>query len=142
MSSEASQQLSRRDWFRLRVPKPSNDLLGDDEQREMQPVGDPENHAGLDLADLPPVHEAVLTSEQISALFSDLNNLASNVQLLVRGASKGDTYSAQHLQITRDRLLAGDINKIQVRYEWEGARWIDTLEVVPTGFRIVRIKHA
>lgn len=135
------QQLSRRDWFRLRVPKPNHDQLGSHQHVGMQPVTEPPNHDGLDLSQLPPVHEAILTADQVRSLFCDLEHQAQHVQLLVRGASTSDTELAEYLRHTCDQLLAGSIAKIQVRYEWQDARWIDTLELKPDGIRIVRIKH-
>jgi hypothetical protein len=141
MSNNRQQQLSRRDWFRLRLPKPEPDLLGADESGEMQPVADPPNHDGLDLSELPPVHEAILQPEQIRALFQDLERHATNVQLLARGASATDEELAEYLHRTCEGLIEGRIKKLQVRYVWQEARWIDTLELKPNGIRIVRIKH-
>jgi hypothetical protein len=140
MSSD-QQQLSRRDWFRLRVPKQNHDSLGSDQHGGLQPLAEPPNHDGLNLAELPPVHETILAPEQVRALFSDLRHHAHDVQLMVRGNAATDSELSERLRLTCDRLLNGDISKMQVRYHWQDARWIDTLERKPDGIRIVRIRR-
>ena len=134
-------QLTRRDWFRLRLSKPNHDRLGADQQSGMKPVAELPNHDGLDLSELPPVHEALLAADQVRGLFSDLEHCATNVQLLVRGASADSADLGTYLRLTCDQLLSGKITKLQVRYEWQDARWIDTLEHKAQGTRIVRIRH-
>ncbi len=141
MSSNSPEQLSRRDWFRLRIPKPNHERLGSEQNAGMQSVPEPPNHDGLDLSELPPVHEAILSLDQVHDLFSDLQQHASNVQLLARGSSTSDMQIGEYLKLACERLVAGSITKLQIRYEWQASQWIDTLEQNPSGFRIVRIKR-
>ena len=74
--------ISRRDWFRLRSLTRSQEALG--EGNSLQPISEPPNHDGLDLAELPPMHEAVLSADQVRDLFADLRDCARDVQLIAR----------------------------------------------------------
>lgn len=166
-----SHQLSRRDWFRLKLPRqpsmlddPKNELSLEREPDSplssatedgspaacdsgMKPIDLPPNHDGLDLSKLPPMREATISSEQVAALFSDIEQLATDVLLMqrTRGShqraetSKADTPSK--LGLAQNALLEGAISRLQVRYRWQNQLWIDTLKRESDGFHIVRIAH-
>ncbi len=148
-----SARLSRRDWFRLRVPNlnpPSADerraTVGE-QAVGLNPVAHPPNHDGMNLADLPPMREAMLSAEQVTEVFSDIEQLATDVMLMQRSSrsastsvSKADT--SRSLQVALTSLLLGAIPRVQLRYQWQGALWIDTLEGKPSGYRLVRITHS
>lgn len=59
-----SPKLSRREWFRLGQPH-QNVLLEDGaqttQQEVLKPVEHPPNHDGMNLAELPPMREALLS---------------------------------------------------------------------------------
>lgn len=139
-------ELSRRDWFRLRTPAARSAAdearLGSDETAGLESIEEPVNHGGIDLSELPPMHEALLDAKDVSALFADLEQHASAVQLIARSAAGGAPDHSSQLRPAREQLLSGGVRKLQIRYEWQNARWIDTLEVRPGGFRLVRIRHA
>ena len=139
--SKQQPEMSRRVWFRLRSPT-KQQRLGSDEAPNLQSIEEPVNHGGVDLSSLPPMHEAVLDATDVSALFSDLERQATNVQLMARNATGPSPDHSPQLRPACDRLLAGEVRKLQIRYEWQKARWIDTLEQQPGGFRLVRIRHA
>jgi hypothetical protein len=118
-------KMSRRDWFRL-VPRRSESetLEGDApseavraaasmgaSSRGLQSIPHPENHDGMDLAELPPMSEAFLSNEQVQQLFADIETLATDILLM------------------------------QIRYRWQSSHWIDTLERRDAGIRLVRITH-
>jgi len=134
--------MSRRDWFRLRKrPAPSEARLGAEETSGLQSIEEPVNHGGVDLASLPPMHEAVLDANDVTALFTDLERYATSVQLIARRTSGSGGDHSPQLRPALERLLAGDIRKLQVRYQWQNAHWIDTLEQQAGGYRLVRIRH-
>ena len=156
--------MSRRDWFRLRprhvVPQASSptdvteEPTGDSRQHSMgespnglQPVAHPENHDGMNLAELPPMREALLSEEQVRQLFSDIEACASDIILMQRSATSrratvSNTLTAEQFRIARETLLSGTVSRLQIRYHWQSANWIDTLERREDGVRLIRITHA
>ncbi|MDC0935821.1 hypothetical protein OAS39_06010 [Pirellulales bacterium] len=148
-----SNQMSRRDWFRLR-PRgtESTDAANrvehsmGEESHGLEPIEQPVNHDGLDLSELPPMREACLSKEQVCQLFSDIETLATDILLMQRSprsqrAAASRATTAQQLRTARDTLLSGVIPRVQVRYHWQDANWIDTLERRDEGVRLIRIAH-
>ncbi len=114
----------------------------------LQPVAAPVNHDGMDLSKLPPMREALLDSNEVQQLFADVAAYGSDILLMERQASAGrqpavsaDSTTSTRLQLARDGILSDRIQRIQIRYRWSDASWIDTLETRPDGFRLVRIAH-
>jgi hypothetical protein len=155
-----SNRMSRRDWFRLLPSRagsmsPTDNEVGAsqaaDEHSAARPPGlqaipHPENHDGMNLAALPPMCEAVLSEEQVRQLFADLEAVASDVHLMQRlaGAARATpsaASSAEQLHAAQQSLLTGAIARCQIRYQWQGIHWIDTLERRDAGVRLVRIAH-
>lgn len=144
-----SQKMSRRDWFRLRKPQ-TNQTLGatpPNPPETLKEIEHPPNHDGMDLSLLPPMREALLSTEQVEALFTDIAGLASDVQLMQR-ANKAQRATAQaantkeQLALAKTALVNGDVPRVQIRYRWEGSLWIDTLvNQESQGFKLVRITH-
>lgn len=145
-------KMSRRDWFRLKSPKSPvlNQWLGKQSETSkvsqgLQPVELPPNHDGMDLAELPPMREAFLSVEEIGSLFADIASLATDIQLMQRRQTKGIAnvgIDKEKLELARIAFLDGSVAKIQIRYRWQDALWIDTLERKEKGFRLLRIVHA
>ena len=149
-------QMTRRDWFRLRLPH-ANQMLDEPGLEStpsepqstltagLQPIPHPENHVGLDLSQLPPMREAELSRDQVVMLFDDIEKLATDVQLMQRpsGSTPATTAMPVNAQLATacGWLMEGKIPRVQIRYRWQDALWIDTLESKPTGFRLVRIQH-
>ncbi len=140
---------TRRDWFRLRLPR-ENRMLGESNNsantHAMQTIAHPPNHDGMDLSQLPPMREALLTGEQVANLFTDVGILATEVQLMQRsqGSAKATAAQAQtieQLELARNALMSGVIPRLQVRYRWLNALWIDTLTSSSEGFKLIRIQH-
>ena len=53
-------------------------------QETLRPVAFPENHGGVNLTELPPMCEGLLSEEQVRQLFSDIESLASEILLMQR----------------------------------------------------------
>ncbi|HQX48455.1 MAG TPA: hypothetical protein PLR25_01020 [Planctomycetaceae bacterium] len=155
-----STKMSRRAWFRLRPPEPETEpqptLEALPEKARTAAVGQtavglsevahPPNHDGMDLSQLPPMREALLSAEQVEELFSDIEQLGTDILLMQRSsraarANVAAANAAKNLQIAKTSLLSGAIARVQIRYRWQDTHWIDTLEVKPDGYRIVRIAH-
>ena len=143
-------KMTRRDWFRLRKlhppPTRSQETTVGDDTIGLASIEHPPNYDGMDLSQLPPMREAILTPQQVQDLFADIAEVATDVLLMQRSssasratASKAET--SQSLMIARNALLAKDLPRIQIRYRWQDRLWIDTLELKPEGYRIVRIAH-
>lgn len=112
----------------------------------LQAIAHPENHGGMNLAELPPMREALLSEDQVRQLFSDIEALATDVLLMQRSAraprataSKATT--AEQLRTVQDAILSGTVPRVQIRYHWQAANWIDTLERRDDGIRLIRITH-
>jgi hypothetical protein len=156
-------KMSRRDWFRLRPrPAESNDTDSNDTGSDktvdaprhsmgetpngLQAIAHPVNHDGMDLAELPPMREALLSEEQVRQLFADIESLASDILLMQRSArsqraAASKVTTEELLRLAQATLLSGDVPRVQIRYHWQEANWIDTLERRDDGVRLIRIAH-
>ena len=152
------QKMSRRDWSRLRPRRTESIEKRPDEAVDaprhtmgespngLQAVAHPVNHDGMDLAELPPMREALLSVEQVRQLFSDIELLGSDVLLMQRSARSqraagSKVTTDEQLRMAQTTLLSGDVPRVQIRYHWQEANWIDTLERRDDGVRLVRIAH-
>ena len=143
----------RRDWFRLQlndrnaVPQHGKRTSSMGQSSAgMTPIARPENHDGLDLTQLPPMREAILSGSDVEQLFADIESCASDVLLMQRTtrgrratASRADTSTDLHAAC--NTILTAQVSRLQIRYQWQGQAWIDTLECHPNGYRLVRIVH-
>ena len=125
-------RMSRRDWFRLRPQSPEaktpsestsavdhKPVMGQS-QKALQPVAYPENHGGVNLTELPPMCEGLLSEEQVRQLFSDIELLASEVLLMQRlpnaqRASTPGLSTPEQLRAAQINLLSGPIPRVQIR---------------------------
>ena len=138
-SQPTQETMSRRDWFRLRRPKV--ELMGAEQRSPLRPTEQPPNHDGMDLSELPPMHEAILDDAQVRSLFTDIEECASEIRLIARRGPETSKQQTASLRLAADHFLSGRLSKLQIRYHWQSANWIDTLEQQPQGFRLVRIQH-
>lgn len=159
--------ISRRDWFRLRLSpsasSPSDSALDDSDEGSgarstpsnptplaptpLAPVPEPPNHDGMDLSQLPPMREALLEASQLDELASDIQTYGQQIQLLHRGLADSKPNqtpmpSSEQISWAISCLQSGQIQRLQIRYRWNSALWIDTLENRSGSFRLVRIQHA
>ncbi|MBL9082678.1 MAG: hypothetical protein JNK76_12770 [Planctomycetales bacterium] len=138
--------ITRRDWFRLSAKSKTDGRRIGQQSPGLQAIPQPVNHDGIDLSELPPMREALLSPEQIRELFADIETHAVDILLMQRspGAARASASRATttgQLAAARDSLLAGTVPRIQLRYRWDNTDWIDTLENRDTEFRLVRIAH-
>ncbi len=127
-------------WYRLK-----GEFMGQARQG-MRPVEQPVNHDGMDLSQLPPVREAFLSGAEVQQLFSDIENLGSDILLMQRPrrenrATAAAADSPPQLSQAAAALLGGRIPRLQIRYKWRGQNWIDTLESQEVNYRLIRIRH-
>lgn len=154
-------KMSRRDWFRLLPCRSESETPADiapsatvntaphsmgASPQCLHTIPHPENHDGMNLAELPPMREAFLSEEQVRQLFADIETLASDILLMQRlvGSARATISSAstaEQLRTVEQSLLSGTIPRVQIRYHWQASHWIDTLEWRDTGIRLVRIAH-
>ena len=71
----------------------------------------------MNLAELPPMREALLSEDQVRQLFSDIEALATDVLLMQRSAraprataSKATT--AEQLRVVQDAILSGTVPRV------------------------------
>ena len=156
-----SNKMSRRDWFRLLPCRSEAETPSDIEACEtvnpaarsmgasphsLQTIPHPENHHGMNMAELPPMREAILSEEQVRQLFTDIETLASDILLMQRvvGSARATASSASttdQLFTAQQSLFSGAIPRVQIRYHWQASHWIDTMERRDAGIRLVRIAH-
>lgn len=142
-------RMTRRDWYLLGPNRATGDNVSELDgaaQRGLQPIAQPINHDGLDLSELPPMREAMLSVDQIKQLFRDLNEHATDIVLMRRTLQSSRAQAApvatpNDLQLACEALLGGQVPRVQIRYKFAGADWIDTVERRESVFRLVRIVH-
>ncbi len=147
MSDE--RRMTRSDWYLLGPSRtPGSNTAGSPSSAGagLRPIAQPVNHDGLDLSQLPPMREAMLSADQINQLFRDLNEHASDILLMRRTAQSPRAQAApaatpNDLQLACDAVLSGQVPRVQIRYKFAGADWIDTVERQESSFRLVRIVH-
>jgi hypothetical protein len=92
------------------------------------------------------MREAVLTADQVQSLFTDIEQLATDVQLMQRSSNSQRAVVAPpaistHLELAKSSLLGGQVARLQLRYRWQQSLWIDTLAAHADGYHLVRIAH-
>jgi hypothetical protein len=120
--NQPNPKVSRRDWFRLKIPH-QNQSLGVDEataevSKQLEAIEHPPNHDGLDLNELPPMREALLSEEQLAMLFGDIGKLGTEVQLMQRNSrASGPNQRAKmdqssNLATAKDALIQKSIVRL------------------------------
>ncbi len=79
-----------------------------------------------------------LPMEQLAELCSDLEACADEVRVIVRDGARGNA-RASSLARVADEIRAG--RGVQLRYVYEGERWIDTLRPEEAGVRLIRMRE-
>lgn len=86
--------------------------------------------------------DAVLSREELAALFRDYRQCLTGVEIVVkRGPGRVVDNSTPTLFEAEELLAGGSARGLQIRYLHEGAQWFDTLMPVAGGVRLVRIAH-
>lgn len=90
----------------------------------------------------PEMHDAVLSSDELSALFRDYRECAVVGEILVKpGPGFVSTESAPTLEQAEELLRNRAVRGVQVRYQFNDGAWWDTLMQTPAGVRLVRIRQ-
>lgn len=96
-------------------------------------------------ADGPPVPlmvEGVLDAAALRQLFADIESAASLIGVREKGGQA--EYAAGEVMppaVALGRLQGGTARAVQIRYQYDGYEWTDTILAVATGFRVVRCRH-
>ncbi len=90
--------------------------------------------------DRPPVHEAVLDADALSALIRDITALTEILEVRIKTSQHPRAQPADcTIEEATQRLLQHDVTAVQIRYRLGDSEWWDTLLAVPNGVRIVRL---
>jgi hypothetical protein len=95
-------------------------------------------------ADGPPVPlmvEGVIDADTLRHMFAEL--VAAATVLGIREKGDPAAYSEAEALTTETamvRLLSGAARAVQLRYQFGGHEWADTILVLPGGFRVVRCR--
>lgn len=92
---------------------------------------------------LPPMHDLVLDGAAVDQLFFDLVQAATAIEIIARapGARRADPAAPWTIDTAHAALRTGALAAVQLRYDFAGSSWCDTLLRTPAGFRLVRIDH-
>lgn len=94
------------------------------------------------LADTTPSVEATLSASDLDDLFRDLAVCAEIQHITVKHApdQRFATPTAPDLAAARVRLDQPQTHAVQLRYNYDGAHWIDTVTRTSTAFQLRRIR--
>lgn len=91
---------------------------------------------------IPDLHEGLLDDATLDALFADIECAAELLGVSVKGGAKTMAdESVASLAHARELLRAGTVRGVQLRYQFQGAQWWDTLLRTQNGVRLVRVRH-
>jgi len=92
--------------------------------------------------DLPPLWNGTLDRAAVEQLFADLAAHAEVLAVLEKGGP-GQYCAADRptLADAREHLFDGLVRGVQLRYQYEGRLWCDTLLAVEGGYRVVRLRE-
>jgi hypothetical protein len=90
---------------------------------------------------LPDLQDTLLDAETLGRLFFDLGQLATILEVRLKGAALSHAQSlSPSLEHARTLLAAGSALGVQIRYQYGGSEWIDTLLRTQHGVRLVRMQ--
>lgn len=96
-------------------------------------------------AEGPPVPlmvEGLIDPPTLARLFADIQSAGTVLGVREKGGPA--EYAENEVMSTAlalDRLLAGTARAVQVRYQFDGHEWTDSVFASGTGFRVVRCRH-
>lgn len=95
---------------------------------------------------LPDLQQAELDNNTIRSLFRDIGALTRVLEIIPKTGARSmvpEAVSNLTLDSAADALLSGSVRGIQLRYEFEGSQWWDSVIALPQPgtFRLVRIQH-
>lgn len=90
---------------------------------------------------LPELHQSILDASMLDALFSDLEACANIIAVIPKFAMGYISQEVLTLEEGQSLFREGKLRGLQVRYQYQGDEWWDTLIAIPNGARITRIKQ-
>lgn len=92
---------------------------------------------------LPDLHQATLDCATVGQLFCDIEACAQVAELIPKFSARAHVPSGSALTLAEARtlLLTRQLRAVQIRYRYDGADWWDTIQALPEGFRLVRVRH-
>lgn len=91
-------------------------------------------------ASLPELHQTILDDTTLSALFSDLETFTEVLSVIAKAGPGYVTPKNISLQEGHELITQDKVRGLQIRYQYAGDEWWDTLIKTPDGIRITRIK--
>ena len=95
--------------------------------------------------ELPDLQQSVLDPDTLAQLFSDLGSLTEILEVIPKALAESYVPESSEIGLDEGRrmLLSGVVRGLQIRYQYQGSQWWDTLlpDAASGGFRIVRIQH-
>lgn len=91
-----------------------------------------------------PIQEAFLDEATVSQLFFDIGAAGELIDITYKhvGARRAAPVAGPpSLADARRALTSGEVAAVQVRYQFRGEEWWDTLVRIRTGVRLIRISH-
>lgn len=83
--------------------------------------------------------EVVLTGDEVIRMVRMLDSRAKEVIVRVKRAADSPAHETITLRELAPLLLRHKVFGAQVQYSYESGRWLDTLVVASSGFRLVRV---
>lgn len=83
--------------------------------------------------------EVVLTGDEVIRMVRMLDTRAAQVVVRVKREADSPTHESITLRELAPLLLRQKVFGAQVQYSYDSGRWLDTLVVTSTGFRLVRV---
>ena len=94
---------------------------------------------------LPDLQQSILDSDTLKQLFVDLESCTEITEIIPKASAEGYVQETSELTLAEAQALLylKKIRGLQVRYNYQGSQWWDTLlpDAESGGFRIVRIQH-
>jgi hypothetical protein len=91
---------------------------------------------------IPKMVEAVLSPSDLTALLADLAALTTITDVLCKAAPQQLTPEQNlTLQSATELFLARQVMAMQIRYQYDGSAWTDTVLHAQPGYRLVRCQH-
>jgi hypothetical protein len=93
--------------------------------------------------ELPELHGTILETAGMHQLLDDIEDCTEVMEILPKFAAQSHApdRSALTLSEAREMLANRAVRGLQIRYRYQGADWWDTIMVLGSQFRIVRIRH-
>lgn len=106
-----------------------------DASAALEPGRSPES--GLRLAQ---IKEAILDDAELRALFADIATYGRVEEVTMKAAPRARSEVVRRLPELYLKLVERRLYGAQIRYEFDGGYWLDTLVTTPNGCRLVRVR--